>query len=88
MYANLSSDCHMPVPHQLPLKTALTQKVEDQEFGRICVDKSYIFLLLKTAVEEKRVERRCDEFAVGTRVVLVAYAEQVFHRSQTPVAEE
>ena len=87
--ANLSSDCHMPVPHTFPLNTALAQKVEDQNIGRICVDKSHHTCSLKTAVEERRVERRCDEISCWNESCccdacrIVFSLEQVFHESIT-----
>ena len=44
-YNNLSSDCHMFFPHQFPLqpplRTALTQQVEDHDLGCFCVDRSH-----------------------------------------------
>ena len=43
MYNNLSMHHLMPVPHQFPLhspsKTSLTQKVADQDFGRVTVER-------------------------------------------------
>ena len=59
MYNNLSKYCHMPVSHQVPLqspaKAALTQQVEDRDFGRVGVESC---CELRVDVE-RRVERCC-----------------------------